>query len=327
MAAYHLKSRDAARSDHLAVSLAWGSGLMIATLAAGRVSGAHVNPAVSVATAALSVGGMTWRRVPHYVAAQLAGAFAAAVVVHAVYADALHAFDGGVRIAHGHQDATGAVFATYPAPFVSLSGVLLDQVVATAVFVFALLCCGPDQPLCACLSLTAVGVAFGLNAGPALNPARDLAPRLYSALIGYGSAAFASPSLAAAAGGVGGVVSAAGGASAAYWSYWWSAGVAGPVIGALLGALLWRLCLDPASLPHVVSWTGKATSGVSRKMRVSDAGAGRRTVDDVHLVTVSTNRTTGNNSGGQQQLTRMAGGGLSLSQQHLPTHVGSTRFA
>lgn len=200
MAGYTLKSRDANRMDSFALSFTWGIGAMLAIMSVGGTSGAHINPAVTIANAVL--GNMSWRKVPHYVAAQVTGAFFAAILIHVTYYDALQAFDGGMRIAVSHQDASGHIFATYPASFLSLSGAVVDQVVATAILMYAFMSITDGerqgipafvQPFYFCLSITGISLAFGLNCMASINPARDLAPRIYSAIAGYGLFPFTAP--------------------------------------------------------------------------------------------------------------------------------------
>ena len=125
-----------ASGSYLAINLGWGLAVMLGVYVAGGVSGAHLNPAVSVALAARR--GFPWPKVPAYVAAQVAGAFVASAVVFATYYDALSAFDSGVRQVQG-ATATAGIFATYPQPFLSTVGGLIDQIVGTALLLACVL--------------------------------------------------------------------------------------------------------------------------------------------------------------------------------------------
>ena len=87
--------------DYLSINLGWGLAVTMGVYVAGGVSGAHLNPAVTLALAALR--GFSWRKVPVYWLAQLAGAFAASAVVYLVYREALDHFDGGTRQVLGAQ--------------------------------------------------------------------------------------------------------------------------------------------------------------------------------------------------------------------------------
>jgi len=98
------------------INIAWGLAVTMGVYVAGGVSGAHLNPAVTLAMAVLR--GFSWRKVLPYCLAQLAGAFVASVVVYATYHEALDQFDGGTRQVVGEQ-ATAGIWATYPQPYLS----------------------------------------------------------------------------------------------------------------------------------------------------------------------------------------------------------------
>ena len=133
-------SRGTAGS-YLAINLIWGLGVTMGCYVAGGISGAHLNPAVTIALAVHR--GFPWRKVLPYTLAQLAGAFAASAVVYLTYVEALGQFDGGVRQVLGPQGTAG-IWATYPQPFLStLPGGLVDQVVGTALLM-AVICALTD---------------------------------------------------------------------------------------------------------------------------------------------------------------------------------------
>src|SRR5437763_12081967 len=102
--------------DYLSINIGWGLGVTMGVYAAAGVSGAHLNPAVTVALAAFR--GFPWRKVAPYCAAQLAGAFVASAVVFVTYREALAHFDGGVRVVTGAH-ATAGIWATYPQQFLT----------------------------------------------------------------------------------------------------------------------------------------------------------------------------------------------------------------
>ena len=202
---------------YLSINLAWGLGVTMGCYVAGGVSGAHMNPAVTLALAVHR--GFAWNKVPLYVMAQVAGAFAAAAVVYFTYVDAFAHFDGGVRQVAGPQ-GTGGIFATYPQPFLSLAGGFVDQVVGTALLMAVILAITDARnappaagmaPLIIGLLVVAIGMSFGYNAGYAINPARDFGPRLFTAVGGWGFEVFR------ASGG------------------WWWVPIVAPVVGAVLG--------------------------------------------------------------------------------------------
>ncbi len=210
-----------ANGSYLAINLGWGLAVMLGVYTAAGVSGGHLNPAVTLAVALRR--GFPWAKVGPYVAAQMAGAFVASAVVFVTYREAFAAFDGGTRHIEGAL-ATAGIFATYPAPHLSIAGGLVDQIVGTMLLVMGALAITDSRntappgwlaPIAIGGLVVAIGVAFGFNAGYAINPARDFGPRSFTALAGWGP----------------GVFTAGGG--------WWWVPIVGPSIGAPLGALLY----------------------------------------------------------------------------------------
>lgn len=215
-------SREA-NGSYLGINLGWGLAVMLGVYVAGGVSGAHLNPAVTLALAVKR--GFPWAKVAPFVIAQVAGAFAAAALVYLTYHEALTAFDGGTRQILGTQGTAG-IFATYPQPFLSTIGGFIDQVVGTALLMAIILAITDQRnnatpawltPVVVGAIVVAIGVSFGFNAGYAINPARDLGPRLFTAIAGWG----------------GGVFTAA--------SSWWWVPVVAPCVGAVLGAMTYDL--------------------------------------------------------------------------------------
>ena len=164
---------------------------------AAGVSGAHLNPAVTLALAVRR--GFAWGKVAPYIAAQFAGAFVASALVFITYREALDRFDGGVRQISGALGTAG-IWATYPQPFLSaFPGGFIDQVVGTALLVGVIFALSDARnfapparlaPVLVGLLVMLIGATFGYNAGYAINPARDLGPRLFTAVAGWGSGVF-----------------------------------------------------------------------------------------------------------------------------------------
>jgi MIP family channel proteins len=207
--------------SYLAINLAWGLGVTMGVYVAAGVSGAHLNPAVTVA---LAVGrGFAWSKVLPYSLAQTAGAFAASAVVFATYHEAFRAFDGGIRVVSGAK-ATAGIFSTYPAPFLSPFGGLIDQIVGTAILM-VVICALSDTrnaaptgnmgPLMVGLLVVGIGMCFGFNSGYAINPARDLGPRLFTFLAGWGTEVFRAG------------------------NHWFWIPIVGPLVGGVVGTLLY----------------------------------------------------------------------------------------
>jgi glycerol uptake facilitator protein len=189
----------AASGDWLIIAWGWGFAVAFAVYVAGGISGAHINPAVTVAFALRR--GFPWRKVPGYIAAQVIGAFLGALLVYIVYKAAIDSYERAHDITRGQPDSvpTFSIFATFPAAyFQTWLGPFIDQVVGTAflvAFVFALVD-GRNQPPKANLAplivgfvVVAIGLSFGANAGYAINPARDFGPRMFAWIAGWGEVA------------------------------------------------------------------------------------------------------------------------------------------
>ena len=176
---------------------AWGLGVVMGIYVAGGISGAHINPAVTVALALRRE--FPWAKVAPYALAQTVGAFLAALVIRWNYWEAFNKFDP----AKGFKSQV--VFNTYPnnasadMPNVSQLGALRDQIIGTAVLVMLVLAIidarntAPTSnmaPFIIGLVVVGIGMTLGANAGYAINPARDLGPRLAAAVTGWGGDAF-----------------------------------------------------------------------------------------------------------------------------------------
>jgi MIP family channel proteins len=195
--------------DKMMITTGWGLAVALAVYLSGRLSGGHVNPAVTLALAAR--GDFPWSRVLPYWIAQLAGAIVGASLVYVDYADAFLSFE------HDHQLIRGAmaggklvgpaaggagIFATYPA-FDTTWRNFLSEFMATAVLLLGVRALtdrrnaapgGYVEPLALGALVWAIGLSLGGLTGYAINPARDLGPRLASAVFGWGPAVFQSHS-------------------------------------------------------------------------------------------------------------------------------------
>src|SRR5438105_7411302 len=189
-------SRQTAGS-YLSINIAWGLAVTMGCYVSAGVTGAHLNPAVTLALAVHRR--FAWNKVPVYAAAQLAGAFVASAVVYLTYREALTAFDGGMRHVLGPLGTAG-IWATYPQPFLSVfPGGFIDQIVGTALLVAGILGITDARnspapaglaPVVVGLLVMLIGASFGFNAGYAINPARDFGPRLFTFVAGWGGEVF-----------------------------------------------------------------------------------------------------------------------------------------
>src|SRR5215210_8173984 len=181
----------------LSINLAWGLAVTMGCYVSAGVTGAHLNPAVTLALAVHRR--FPWSKVVPYSFAQLTGAFVASMLVYLTYHEALNAFDGGLRQVTGPQGTAG-IWATYPQPFLStFPGGFIDQVVGTALLVAVILGITDSRnspapaglaPLIVGFLVVLIGATFGFNSGYAINPARDFGPRLFTFVAGWGSDVF-----------------------------------------------------------------------------------------------------------------------------------------
>lgn len=177
---------------HDSIAWAWGFGVTLGVYVAGKISGGHLNPAVTIALAAFK--GFEWRKVGPYMLAQTLGAFVAALLVRWNYTEVLSKFDPG------HTFKSQFVFSTLPGNGtlpVHEWGAFRDQIIGTAILLFVIVAitdlrnntfAGGIAPLAIGFLVVAIGMAWGTNAGYAINPARDFGPRLASFLTGFHTA-------------------------------------------------------------------------------------------------------------------------------------------
>jgi len=209
VAAVVLSKSKAEKSGWIVITTGWALAVAMAVYAVGRVSGAHINPAVTVSLAV--VGKLPWRLVPRYLAGQMLGAFFGAVLVWLSY------------FAHWRetedQDLKRAVFSTAPAIRHAPSN-FATEVVGTGVLVFGVLALGANKPpndagltpLLVGLLVWAIGLSLGGPTGYAINPARDLAPRIAHAVLPIPGKGHSD------------------------WGYSWVP-VVGPLVGGVIGAV------------------------------------------------------------------------------------------
>jgi glycerol uptake facilitator protein len=210
-------------SGWIVITVGWAVAVTTAVYAVGRVSGAHLNPAVTIALA--SIGSFPWADVPGYVLAQLAGAFIGAVLVWITYLPHW-------RLTTDPKLKLG-VFSTGPAVHHTVSN-CLTEIIGTAMLVFGVLAIGANaqgwstagqvdlsqvfsralQPLLVGILVLGIGLSLGGPTGYAINPARDLGPRLAHAVLPIA------------------------GKGPSDWYYSWIPVVA-PIIGGILGAALY----------------------------------------------------------------------------------------
>jgi glycerol uptake facilitator protein len=225
-----------AAGDWLLITWGWAMAVAFGVWVAGGVSGAHLNPAVTLAFAVRRK--FAWRKVLPYWGAQVVGAFVGAALVFLVYHSAIDAFNLAAKTPRsgGQALSTYSIFATFPAAYFhgAVWGPLIDQIVGTAfllIFVVALIdmrntAVGSNlAPLAIGLAVAAIGMSYGANAGYAINPARDFGPRLFAYFAGWGKVALPGTYH------LGGLN---------FSDYFWIP-IVGPLIGGIVGVILYDL--------------------------------------------------------------------------------------
>lgn len=178
--------------NHDSIAWGWGVAVALGVYTAGKISGGHINPAVTVSLAVFR--GFPWRKVGPYALAQTAGALLAALLARWDYTEVLAKADPG------HTFKTQGVFSTLPGNGtlpVHEWGAFRDQIIGTAILLFLIVAITDARntapganlvPVIIGLLVVAIGLGWGTDAGYAINPARDFGPRLASFLTGYGTA-------------------------------------------------------------------------------------------------------------------------------------------
>ncbi|CAL8277463.1 unnamed protein product [Merluccius merluccius] len=180
----------------LTVNLAFGFAATLGILVSGQVSGGHLNPAVTFALCFL--GREPWKKFATYFIFQTLGAFLGAGIIFGMYFDALQDYGQGALFVDGNN-ATAGIFATYPSKHLTLLNGFFDQVIGTAALIVCILAIVDphNNPIPRGLEaftvgfvVLVIGLSMGFNSGYAVNPARDLGPRLFTAMAGWGSEVF-----------------------------------------------------------------------------------------------------------------------------------------
>lgn len=205
-------------SGWIVITMGWACAVTIAVYCVNAISGAHLNPAVTIALAA--TGAFEWARVPAYIAAQIAGGFVGGVIVWLAY--------------YPHWSVTSdpdtklAVFSTTPAIRSSGANLISEIIGGFALLLAILAVLGPGNfvpgsdlakgfgPLLVGVIVSSIGLSLGGPTGYAINPARDLGPRIAHAVLPIP------------------------GKGTSDWAYSWIP-IVGPTIGGVLAAILYRM--------------------------------------------------------------------------------------
>ncbi|RCH86031.1 Aquaporin-3 [Rhizopus stolonifer] len=205
----------------------FGSGLsvLIGICVAGHVSGAHLNPAITISFSVFS--GFPIRKVPIYLTAQLLGSFAGAALLYSIIEPAIIQFDQGQRQILGPYSTAG-IFGTYPPLYVGTGSAIASEIVGTAMLLLIVMVTGHPNNLpfrtaqgaMIALGVTTISLCIGYTSGFSLNPARDFGPRLFTALAGWGFDVFR------------------------VYHYYALVPMFAPILGGLVGAFIYTVFID-----------------------------------------------------------------------------------
>lgn len=221
------------------ISIVWGLAVAMGAYVSSGVSGAHLNPAVSIALCVF--GNFEARKLLPYIIAQVAGAFCFAALVYGLYQSLFIDYEQTHQIVRGSLDSLplAGIFSTYPDPRLSLLQAFLIEMSITAVLMAVIMGLtddgngiprGPLAPLLIGLLVAAIGAAFGPLTGFALNPARDFGPKLFADLAGWGNLALTGDKQIP----------------------YCLVPIVAPIVGALIGAFIYRTLIG-RHLPLTVS--------------------------------------------------------------------------
>jgi glycerol uptake facilitator protein len=181
------------------ISIIWGLAVSMAVYMTAGVSGAHLNPAISITLSLFT--GFEKRKLPGYIAAQVAGAFCGAGLVYLLYISLFFEFEHAHQMIRGSVESLelASVFSTYPNPAISVGQAALVEVVITAILMAVIMSLTDDSnglprgalaPLLIGLLVAVIGASTAPLTGFAMNPARDFGPKLMTFLAGWDEIAF-----------------------------------------------------------------------------------------------------------------------------------------
>ncbi|BGP53934.1 hypothetical protein JCM8202v2_001506 [Rhodotorula sphaerocarpa] len=209
---------------------AWGFGVMTALYIAGGISGGHANPAVTIVLAIFR--GFPWKMVPRYVIAQVFGAFCGALLLYGNYKRAIEEYDPtkGYATYGSGGNVSATLFVTAPAENIGnpVQG-FCQEILASGILSIAVLALGDENnappgagigAIVLGFVVVSIGMSNGWVSGYAINPARDLGPRIALSCLGYSSGLWTD-----------------------YWWWWLLGPICGPVVGGIAGALAYDLLI------------------------------------------------------------------------------------
>ncbi|MBA1379089.1 MIP/aquaporin family protein [Pseudomonas brassicacearum] len=237
------------------ISIIWGVGVSMAIYLSAGISGAHLNPAVSIALSLFT--DFEKRKLPFYIICQVAGAFCGALLVYTLYSNLFFDFEQSRHMVRGTEASLelASVFSTYPHSALSIGQAFLVEMIITAILMGVIMSLtddnnglprGPLAPLLIGLLIAVIGSSMGPLTGFAMNPARDFGPKLMTFLAGWGE------------------ISLTGGRDIPYFLV----PIFAPIVGACLGAAAYR-GLIARHLPSPMTTEKDAGSAIDGKPRTS----------------------------------------------------------
>ncbi|MCL2891874.1 MIP/aquaporin family protein [Brenneria tiliae] len=234
------------------ISIIWGLGVAMAIYLTAAISGAHLNPAVTIALWLFAC--FDRRKVVPYILAQIAGAFCSAALVYGLYYNLFVDFEQTHHIVRGSVESLNlaSTFSTYPHPQISVIQAFLVETVITAILMCLILALtddgngiprGPLAPLLIGILIAVIGASMGPLTGFALNPARDFGPKLFTFLAGWGEVAF----------------------TGARDIPYFLVPIFGPIVGACLGAFGYRALIGRHLPCDVCKTDGETTVGTETR--------------------------------------------------------------
>jgi glycerol uptake facilitator protein len=227
-AMYSLYDPSPYRQAYWGACIAWGLAVTIAIYTTGSVSGCHANPAVTLSLALYRK--FSWAKVLPYCAAQTIGALLGAGIVYRLYLPVIESWNTVNHFTRATGGAAG-VFFTHPGTGITTMHAFGDEIVLTAFLIFGIFAIteqynemAPKANFGALMIgflVALIGASMGYLESWAINPARDLGPRFFCFMTGWGSSAFPSPQ-----------------------NYWWVP-IAGPLLGAVVGGGAYQLLIHP----------------------------------------------------------------------------------
>jgi len=212
------------KGAYISISFGWAVGTAMGVWASVGISGGHINPAVTLALATFR--GFPWKKVPVYIFAQIMGGLVGAALVYANYIHAIDLFEGGRHI---RTLSTASLFSTYALGYMTNVSCFFSEFLASAVLLIMVLATTDKHnspappglfPLVLFLLILGIGASLGMETGYAINPARDLGPRLFTSMVGYGKQVYTFRN-----------------------QYWLWCPVIAPILGAMAGTLFYDVLL------------------------------------------------------------------------------------